>query len=341
MRTRRRRTRHTVILLVLLLLCGSVYALIARDVTHDDQRVAGRSTAPADVVTSTSPVAPFRGVGNARSVGLAGQGLTCDSLPAYTGPEQVTARTVLSRQRFEAPLDLSAGGITITQSCFRPTSVGRGLPAVSTTDHNSGRMATSTVTIRESDFDGSLLDPETAAFSTGFIGVANLTDNYVSGFGSGLAIMGSGEQLDARVEGNYVTGLVAWGDGATTGNHSSAFTVRDFSGAVRPDRALVVRGNRFDSSSGNDTGAVFIQTFSGRIDNVLLEANLLEGLGYQFGLEETNHPYSGIHVVDNRATGTGWGPAYVSGGPGPARWVDNRLYDPTADAGRGEAIPAP
>lgn len=131
------------------------------------------------------------------------------------------------------------------------------------------------------------------------------------------------------------------GDAAADGNHSSAFTVRDFTGAANTNRRLVVRGNRFDSSSGSDTGALFIQTYSGRIDNVLIEGNLLEGMGYQFGLEETNYPYSDIRVINNRATGTGWGAAYVSGGPGPSQWADNYVFDPKATDGKGTAIPTP
>lgn len=295
---------------------------------------------PSDRTEATS-ITPFAGLLTAGSTGLAPHGLTCAELRPYTGPDQVPAGATISRRRFAGPLDLSAGGITIEQSCFQPTAVWRGLPVTSTTDNDTGTPVRSPVVIRDSEFDGSLLPSEDAAFSTGFIGVADLTGNYLHGLGSGFAIMNAGQELDARIEGNYVTGLVAWGDGATTGNHSSAFTVRDFSAATRPDRRLVVRGNRFDSRSGNDTGALFIQTDTGPIDHVLVEGNLLEGNGYQLGLEEKNFPYSDIRVVGNRATGTGWGAAYVTGGPGPSRWQDNHLFDPHADGGRGEPLPRP
>jgi hypothetical protein len=88
--------------------------------------------------------------------------------------------------------------------------------------------------------------------------------------------------LSALVERNYITKLRAWGDPAADGNHSDAFTVRDFKDA--PGRQLLVRNNRFDRNSGNDTDAFFIQTYSGDFANVTAEGNLLEGGGYQLVL---------------------------------------------------------
>ena len=140
--------------------------------------------------------------------------------------------------------------------------------------------------------------------------------------GSGLAILDTGGHLDVLVEGNYVTDLRAWGDGSTTGNHSDAFTVRDFDADSAPDRSLVIRNNRFDSDSGNDTGALFIQTYSGDIDNVFIEGNLLEGGGYQLGLEVNgDSTYGNLSATDNRFSGTGYGPTYVTGGEGWSEWT--------------------
>lgn len=318
-----------------LLAATALVALLAGAPAQD----ATGDLSPAARTGTAAP--PFLDGAPDRPVGLAAHGLECADLPAYRGEREVPAGTTLTRVRFPTPLDLSAGGITIEQSCFQPVAVGRGLPVASTTEPGSGRVTPSRVVIADSEFDGSLLGREDAAWSTAFIGVADLLGNDVHGFGSGLAIMGAGTRLDALVEGNHVHDLVAWGDPATTGNHSSALTVRDFSAEERPDRRLVVRANRLDSSSGSDTGALFIQAWSGRVDNVLVTGNLLEGQGYQLGLEEAAFPYSGIEVVGNRATGTGWGAAYVTGGPGPARWSDNHLYDPRAPEGRGDTIPRP
>jgi hypothetical protein len=75
--------------------------------------------------------------------------------------------------------------------------------------------------------------------------------------------------LSALVERNYITKLRAWGDPAAHGNHSDAFTMRDFKDAL--GRQLLVRNNRFDCNSGNDTDALFIQTYSGDFANVTAE----------------------------------------------------------------------
>lgn len=294
--------------------------------------------------TPTSPSAGASGPGwtvNASNVGLAPHGLSCAQLPVYSGGEFVPRGTVISGQRISSMLNLSAGSITIERSCIQPTSVGRGLPAVTTTNNNKGTLTPTRVVIRDSEFDGSLLSKELAAYSTGFIGIADLSRNYIHGFGSGIAIMNAGSTLDSIIERNYVTGLVAWGNGATTGNHSDAFTVRDFTAAERANRSLVIRQNRFDCDSGNDTGALFIQTFAGRIDNVLVEENLLEGRGYQLALEQTNSPYSNMRAVNNRFSGTGWGSAYVAHGPGWAQWKNNHIYNSHSPDGQGVAVRQP
>ncbi len=299
--------------------------------------------------TKSEPAASSSSVGTpgagwlvtAENVGLRSQGLSCSGLPVYTGPRDVVAGTTISGQRITHPLNVSAGSITIERSCMQPTVADPGLPLVATTNYNTLRPAAGVVTIRDSEFDGSRLGGQAAAQATAFLGVANLLNNYVHGFGSGLALMDTGTRLDVLVEHNYVTGLVAWGDGATTGNHSDAFTIRDFDGRHRAARRAIVRNNRFDCNSGNDTGALFIQTFAGRIDNVTIEGNLLEGGGYQLGLNQANHPYGAMRASNNRFTGTGYGPAYVQNGSGWSEWVDNYRYDPAAPDGRGAPINKP
>ena len=221
----------------------------------------------------------------ARTTGLAPHRLDCATLPTYTGSLRPASGTVISERRITGPLILSNGNITIERSCLQPTDIGSGMPVATTTDPDSGRITQAPVTIRDSEIDGSRLSDYDAAWATGFKGVANLKNNYVHDLGSGLAILDAGKVLDAEVSGNYVTDLRSWGDGGTSGNHSDGFTVRDFDSARTPGRSLLIRNNRFDSDSGNDTGALFIQTYSGDIDNVTVEGNLLEGDGYQLGLE--------------------------------------------------------
>lgn len=244
--------------------------------------------------------------------------------------------------RFTSPIILSAGNITIEQSCMQPTTAWQGLPLMSTTDNNTAAIAPSTVTIRDSEIDGSKLSAYDAAMTTGFIGIANLQRNYIHDVGSGIGLMNTGKSLSSVVEGNYVRGLRAYGDGATTGNHSDAFTVRDFDARTTPGRALTVRNNRFNCDSANATGAFFIQTYSGTIQNVSLQNNLLEGGGYQLGLEAGfGNTYSNLTASNNRFSGTGWGPAYVTGGPGWTSWSENYINNPSGQNNIGTPIRQP
>ena len=275
------------------------------------------------------------------NVGLRTKGLACEQLAPYTGPTIVAAGTTIIEQRITTPLNLSAGSITIERSCIQPTTVDRGMPVIATTNYNTMKPAAGEVVVRDSDFDGSLLQTRDSAMVAAFVGIGNLTNNYIHHFGSGIALMDTGDKYDALVEHNLVTNLVAWGDGATEGNHSDAFTIRDFDASRHRERKAVVRNNRFDCNSGNDTGALFIQTYSGRIDNVTVEGNLLESGGYQLGLNQANNAYRNMHSLNNRFTGTGYGPAYVQGGSGWDSWEDNYIFDPNQESGRGAVVPKP
>jgi len=302
---------------------------------------------PTPSVTPTpSPAAPAPTNGSGwavttRSVGLAPFGLSCSALPRYTGSSDVPAGTVISGKLITTTLNLSAGNITIEKSCIQPTSVGTGMPVVATKDFNTMKITTAKVIIRDSEFDGSKLSAYSAAYSAGFIGIADLLRNYIHGFGSGIALMDTGQTLSATVEGNYVTDLLSYGDASGNGTHADAFTIRDFSAASSSQRSLIVRNNRFDCDAKNATGALFIQTYAGRIDNVLIEGNLLEGDGYQLGLNQLYSPYSNLRAVNNRFSGTGWGAAYVQGGGGWADWSSNYIYNANASNGQGSVVREP
>lgn len=283
----------------------------------------------------------------ATNTGLAPHGLSCASLPMYTGGGKPAAGTTISQKRITGPLDLSAGNITIDKSCIQPTSVGQGLPVITTTDFNacnsnSCAVTPATVTISNSEIDGSMLTPMLAGYTTGFIGVANLQNNYIHDMGSGIGLMNTGKQLSSVVEGNYVTRLRAYGDGATTGNHSDAFTIRDFDASQNAARTVVVRNNRFDCSSGNDTGAFFIQTYAGNINNVTATGNLLEGSGYNLGLnQDFGNTYANVVATNNRFNPTGYGAAYVQGGAGWSSWSENYRNDPTKTDNKGAVVNKP
>lgn len=310
------------------------------DVTAPPSTTTPTTTPP--VTTTPSPaVSPGWTVGSS-NVGLAGLGLTCDQLPAYTGPDVPAAGTVFHRQRITYPLNLKAGNITISQSCIQPTYTLRGLPIIGTYNYDNWTPAPSAVAIRDSEIDGSKLVQFDAAWSTAFMGLADLQRNYIHGFGSGIAILASGQQLSATVEGNYVTDLIAWGNPATDGNHSDAFTVRGFNASANPARTLSIRNNRFDCDSDNATGALFVQTNTDDIDNVTIEGNFLEGGGYQLALEAQNgHTYSNVKAINNRFSGTSFGATYRIGGPGWAQWTDNYINDPAAIDNKGIVVAQP
>lgn len=275
------------------------------------------------------------------NVGLASLGIVGANLPAYTGSYDVPANTTITDVRLTSPLDLSAGGITIERCLIRPTSVGRGMPAVTTFDYNQFIAVPAKVTIKDCDFDGGGLTQELSAWSVGFMGVADLINNYIHAFGTGINLMNTGTFLDALVEHNYVTGLTAYGNPATDGNHSDAFTVRDCTAVNTPGRQFIIRNNRFNCASGNDTGAFFVQAQAGRIDNVTVQGNLMEGNGYQLGLEQHTYGYHGVHCINNRFSGTGYGAAYTSGGENWSTWTDNYIYSAGAAEGRGTVVNRP
>lgn len=281
-----------------------------------------------------------------QNTGLAPHGLSCGSLPLYAGSDKPASGTVISQKRIATPLDLSNGNITIEKSCIQPPSVGLGLPTVTTTNYNvcnpDCEVTPSSVTIRDSEFDGSHLSQQESAYSIGFLGVGSLYRNYIHGFGSGIGIANAGLSINVNIEGNYVTGLTAYGDPGTTGNHSDAFTIRDFITTSNPNRQAIVKNNRFNSSSGNDTGAFFIQqTWGDDIDNVLIEGNLLEGLGYQLQLDGNTYG-SHLYVVNNRFSGTGFGAAAMGGsGVGWGSWTNNFINNPSASNNQGAVVPKP
>lgn len=278
------------------------------------------------------------------NTGLAAHGLNCDALPAYTGPGAPGAGTVISGKRIEQALTLFAGNITIEKSCIRPAKLNEAAPLVTTNGpcgSNSCQVTGAPVTIRDSNIDGSKLSASTIAKSCAFLGVGTLQRNYITGMGSGICFYNTGSSLNALAEGNYVRGLRTAGDA-----HNDGATVRDFPLDKNAGRTLTFRNNRIDCSTGQDTGALFIQTYGGDIDNVTVEGNLLEGGGYQLGLESSHGNQYGRNMrsINNRFTGSGWGAAYVTAngvGYKWAVWQDNFLLDANAPDAKGKAAGTP
>lgn len=277
------------------------------------------------------------------NIGLAPHGLSCSTLPPYTGSDSPPAGTVISEKRINTNLFLIHGAITITKSCIRPTGSGpHGL--ISTWDPNNCPSSCATakgqVTITDSEIDGSLVPTQQIAYTGAFMGVGILERNYFHDIGSGIAFFNSGNTYTASAVNNYVHGLRGYGNPATTGSHNEAATVRDH--APGPgNRQLTFRGNYLTSDSGNDTGALFLQPYGGFINNVMIENNLLAGGGYQLILEGNYNGYgNNVRAINNRFSGTGFGPGYRSGGPGWAAWSENYRNDPTKTDNKGAVVPA-
>lgn len=271
------------------------------------------------------------------SVGLSPHGLVCNELPIYNGPPEIPAGSVIRGNRFIGNISLYQGSILIEKSCFQPISAGRGMPIVTTTNFSGNvEPGRGRVILRDNEFDGTLLSDEIAAWATGFWGIADLQRNYIHHFGGGIALYNTGSEFDALIENNYVTDMLGWGDPRTTGNHSDAFTIRDFTDHERPTRLAVVRNNHFHNESPNVTGSLFIQANS-RIANVLIEGNLLTGGGFNLALEQNRGGYSNMKAINNRFVPTGYGHSYITGGEGWRVWKDNHLFDPTKTDVKGAA----
>lgn len=275
----------------------------------------------------------------ASNIGLAGLGINGNTLPLYTGPSAPAAGTIIENVRIDGGLALYNGNITVRKCLIQPTSAGSGLPIVTTSDYNYDpyHVTPTTVTIEDCEFDGTLLSDYSAGWSTGFMGIANMYRNYIHHFGSGIGFMPTGNQLDTIVENNYVTDLVSYGDGATTGNHCDGFTIRGFNASARPARNAMIRNNRFDCYTDNASGACFLQAYADDIDNVTIQGNLLEGNSYNLVLEENNNTYSNMRCINNRFNVQGYGAHYYYG-PGWAQWSENYRNNPANPDNKGTVV---
>ncbi|WP_426246581.1 hypothetical protein [Nocardioides sp. LHG3406-4] len=272
---------------------------------------------------------------DATNVGLAPYGLSCASLPAYTGPAKPARGAVLAGVRITVPLDLSNGDITVERSCMRPTSTGYHNNFLVTTticaaDCNATPVGN--VVIRDSEIDGSALSAATVAKSCAFLGVGTLQRNYMHGMGSGICFFETGTVHNALAAQNYVTGLRSSGD-----SHNEAATVRDFRKNAADTRTVQFVDNRLDASGGNTTGGLFIQPTWVPIYNLTLRGNYFEGEGYNLYAETKGGTYGNIRAVDNRFRPTGWG-AVSTAGPGWAEWRDNYRFDAARTGGKGAVL---
>ena len=292
-------------------------------------------------VTATPTATPTSTAGlmgwqiNAQNVGLAALGLSCDSLPRYTGSLRPAAGTVISGRLIVGSLDLRAGDIIVERSCIRPAA---GDTSSLVTNYVCGAddcpvISDKSIIIRDSEFDASGVPASQIAGSCAFRGTGTLQRNYMHGMGSGICFYGTGMKLEAVAEQNYVTDLRSYGE-----SHNEAATIRDFMLDQNPNRVARFTQNRFNIAEGNVTAGLFIQPTWDDIDSLLVDGNLIEGGGYNLFLNASHGTYQNVRATNNRFRPTGWGPATVQGGPGWARWTDNYLYDPSKTDARGTAV---
>ena len=261
---------------------------------------------------------------NETNTGLAGSGIDGASLPLYAGPARPVSGTVIRMMRIDRQLDFSEGNITIEKCLVQPVSVGQGTP-----------LTGGNLYIVDSEIDGSLiLDNDDIAFSFAYSGNGSIIRCYIHDTGSGIALRES--EYEVTAEGNYVHRLRA-GFNAGGASHTDAFTIRRYAGPY----AKIIN-NRFDCSSGHDTGALFLQPTYGLIKNIHIEGNLLEGGGYTLMLEARGYGYESLlEVINNRFNPSGFGVGYVDGGAGWDIWENNYMYDTAGNDCRGDVVMAP
>jgi hypothetical protein len=269
------------------------------------------------------------------NVGLAPHGLSCASLPTYSGPSVVPAGTTISGKRITVPLDVSAGGIVIEKSCLKPTSAGPGLV--------EGYYPQGEITIRDSEFDGSLVPPTALETACAFTGGGNLLRNYIHDVGSGICMVSSTNTRDQGsvpnsilIENNYVHKLFHYTDA-----HHEAATVRDFVKNADNSRSMRWVGNFLDSDSLYVSGGLFLQPTFEPFHNIALVDNVFAGEGFNLWITESGCcTYSNMRAVNNRfkAGKREWyGPVHTEG-PGWDEWRDNALYDGARPDARGAAV---
>jgi hypothetical protein len=233
-------------------------------------------------------------------------------------------------------VDLSAGNITIERCWLHPLSIGRGMPLV----QGEVEAMDGPNVIRDSDIDGSALDPAvytglgtSAAVSTGNIRIERCNIHH---FGSGVAFWGSEA---VALECSYIHDLIDTEYNPGEWSHTDGFTIRGFSGTE-----AVVQFSRISAYNDHCTGAVFMQATwaDSFFDDIRYEGDLLEGNGYNLVIERSNGGYgTNIRAVNNRFTVNGFGVGYVEHGPGWAEWRENYLNDPAQDDHRGEPAEEP
>ncbi len=197
---------------------------------------------------------------SASTVGLAPLGLSCDSLPTYTGSSKPAAGTTISMKKITlSELDLSNGNITLDRVCVKPANAGGRASIIFGYNPDARGNQLGPVTIKDSDIDGSGVTNSLIYATCAFRGAGSLYRNNIWGMGSGICYFGASTVTTSVIEGNYVHGLRGGMYGSPSQqSHNESATIRGFNGT-----SIQWTNNRLESISGSDSGALFIQTYAG------------------------------------------------------------------------------
>lgn len=258
--------------------------------------------------------------------GIARLGLTSADMTLYTGSEFIPAGTTLNRCLFTYPVNLRAGGITITESLFRPT-VAEGWNIIMSTNWDTWTAPSTKNVIQDCEITGEALTTENQSQLLGVDGLSDVIGCDIHHVGSGIGIRASSPTTYATyITANVVRSLTSYGDPAGSGNHCDAFTIREY--VAGTGRHVYVQRNWFDCETANASGAMFLQA-QDNIRQITFEQNLFDGGGWNFTLGDYGSTtYDDIYVNNNRFNPTGFGAAARSG-VAPDQWTDNYLLNST------------
>lgn len=352
-----RKHRLVIVAAIAIVFIGGATAYAATNSFLSKELEAGTRTTNASIVAdasasggqmvrfsdgAVSPTVPASTPGwelDATNIGLAPFGLSCSTLPLYTGSLSPAAGTTISGKRINGVINASAGNITIEKSCIQPSS-GSGMKGFVNTQICSTDdcwTPTGGLVVIDSEIDGSLLPAQNIATSCALVGNGTLIRNYIHDMGSGICFFGSGTEYSGLAQQNYVTDLRSFGE-----SHNEAGTVRDFVKNAGNTRTVKWIGNRL-FCDGNVTASLFIQPTWDDIHNLWVTDNYIEGGGFNLysagGL--TGAHIGNSHATNNRFRATGWGPVEVRNVENWDEWSENYIYAPGNPGAKGAVVPRP
>jgi len=276
---------------------------------------------------------------DATNTGLAGAGIDKNTLPLYTGTDTPTAGTTISLKKITLPtMFCAAGNITFDRCWFAPSGAAFDTRAgyIFGYDPDLAANQLGDVTFLDCDIDGSAITSSDVFHACAFRGAGSLYRCNIFGFGGAVAYVGSNTVTTSTIEHCYCHdnrgGLFGTPEQQS---HNEQVFIFQFGGT-----SFNIRNNKFLSFTGSDSAAVFIQCWD-VIQNVVLEGNALDTIGWDLALEQHGQSYANMSCISNRFGTSGIGPAYVDGGTGWAVWTNNFRWVPANPNQAGAVVPSP